>query len=293
MRWLIALLLTANVMAALWLGVERQGDELLARLPEPDIGDLQLLVEERSVPSEAVASHDPPTKREKTNLPAMETAGQAVDPVPSGTARNGLLADNGAESEPDVSDELPASSLATNVVMRVQGVKAAADEAEVKGAATDAGDTQSGAPQACWELGPFEQAIEAEQLRLPTGIQRVKIDRSQVRVPAGFYVLVPPAANREAARQTVERLKAKGVRDSWLFASGPLRNAISLGMFSKKENAMRRKRQIEKMGFAVRLQRRERVVLGHVVLVKGLDIPANVRLLDRLAAGQLRRVDCP
>jgi len=291
MRWLIALLLTANVMAALWLGVERQGEDRLARLPEPDIGDLQLLVDEGSVPGEAVAEHEPPTQHAELDMPAMEAEEQAVGPLPSDATGNGRLADEGAEREPEVTDEPPASPLAAATVVRMQNAKAEADEAEAKVAGTD--DTQPGAPQACWELGPFEQASEAERLRLPTGIQRIKIDRSRVRVPAGFYVLVPPAANREAARQTLERLKAKGVRDSWLFASGPLRNAISLGMFSQQENALRRKRQIEKMGFAVRLQRRERVVEGHVVMVKGLDIPANVRLLERLAAGQLRRVDCP
>ncbi|BAN69889.1 hypothetical protein [endosymbiont of unidentified scaly snail isolate Monju] len=291
MRWLIALLLTANVMAALWLGMERQGDGQLARLPEPDIGDLQLLVDESSVAGEAVAEHEPPMTHADIDVPAMETEERTVGPAPSDTAGDGRLADEGGEPEPEVADELPASPVAAATAVGMQNVKPLADEAEPKVAAT--GDTRQGARQACWELGPFEQASEAERLQLPTGIQRLKIGRSRVRVPAGFYVLVPPAANREAARQTVERLKAKGVRDSWLFASGPLRNAISLGMFSQQENAMRRKRQIEKMGFAVRLQRRERVVEGHVVMVKGLDIPANVRLLDRLAAGQLRRVKCP
>ena len=216
---------------------------------------------------------------------------QRVSRAPLEKAGEGRRADEDADSVAEAVDEPPASPVAAATVVSLRNVEPVVDETEPKVSAT--GDTRQGARQACWELGPFEQASEAERLQLPTGIQRLKIGRSRVRVPAGFYVLVPPAANREAARQTVERLKAKGVRDSWLFASGPLRNAISLGMFSKQENAMRRKRQIEKMGFAVRLQRRERVVEGHVVMVKGLDIPANVRLLDRLAAGQLRRVKCP
>jgi len=290
MRWLIALLLTANVMAALWLGMEREGEGRLARLPQPDIGNLQLLVDEGNVPGEAVTASGPP-RHGGMDLPERQAEDQAVGPVSSDTAITGELAENGTEPEPEVLNELPASPRATTTVVRMQEAASVPDGASAKPA--DIGDDQPGPAEACWELGPFEQEIDAEQLQLPTGIQRIRIDRSRVRVPAGFYVLVPPAANREAARHTVERLKAKGVRDSWLFASGPLRNAISLGMFSQQENALRRKRQIEEMGFAVRLQPREREVVGHVVKVKGLDIPANVRLLERLAAGQLRRVDCP
>ncbi len=287
MRWLIALLLTANLMVALWQGVEGQDEGRTARLPEPDIGNLQLLVDKGSVSGTAIAEHDPSTQHAEIDMPATEAEEPAPDPLPSDTAGKGRLADEGAE----VADEPPASPLASATVVPMQNMKAMADEAEAKVGATD--DTQPSAPQACWELGPFEQVSEARRLQLPTGIRRIKIDRSRVRVPAGFYVLVPPAANREAARQTLERLRARGVRDSWLFASGPLRNAISLGMFSQQENALRRKRQIEKMGVAVRLQRRERMVEGHVVIVKGLDIPANVRQLERLAAGRLHRVDCP
>ena len=55
MRWLIALLLTANVMVVLWRGMEHRGDERLARLPDSDIGDLHLLVDDGPVAEEVAA----------------------------------------------------------------------------------------------------------------------------------------------------------------------------------------------------------------------------------------------
>ncbi len=59
MRWLIALLLTANVMVVLWRGMEHRGDERLARLPDSDIGDLHLLVDDGPVAEEVAAGGEP------------------------------------------------------------------------------------------------------------------------------------------------------------------------------------------------------------------------------------------
>ncbi len=255
MRWLIALLLAANVVVALWLGVEQRREGRTAALPAPDIGSLQLLDER------------PGTLRDATREGQTDSLSDLPPASPLSSATMVRLADKGSDA---------------------QSGQPAREDTE-KTAAT----RTTGPPRACWEIGPFQQADEARALVLPRGIRRLAIRRARVRVPAGYYVLVPPAVDREQALQTVERLREKGVRDSWLFPSGPLRNAISLGMFSKQENAMRRRRQIEDMGFSVQLKRRERTVEGHVVIARGLDIPANERLLDRVTKGLWRRVACP
>ena len=62
------------------------------------------------------------------------------------------------------------------------------------------------------------------------------------------WVHLPPAASREAARQTVLELRRKGVRDIAILRRDARRNVVSLGVFGKRSNANRRVAQLEQAG---------------------------------------------
>lgn len=104
----------------------------------------------------------------------------------------------------------------------------------------------------CFSLGPFShdnKAKAAQKLLRKWGVE-AEYRKSEERVREGFWVLLPPASSRDAAKKTVRDLKLKGEKDFFLVATGQQENAISLGVFAKSESANRRLRQVKEKGFA-------------------------------------------
>jgi hypothetical protein len=106
--------------------------------------------------------------------------------------------------------------------------------------------------QRCYSLGPFSSETRADQAARLLAKQGLEVERkkSSERVREGFWVLLPPAESREAARATIEQLKQKGEKDFFLVVTGDQLNGISLGVFSQTESAQRRLAQVKKMGFS-------------------------------------------
>ena len=107
------------------------------------------------------------------------------------------------------------------------------------------------ASQWCYSLGPFESASRAEALNRQLHDWQVDswLRKSQEARRKGYWVLLPPLPSRQQARDVVARLKAKGIEDYFLVATGEQANGISLGVFSKFESAHRRINQMNKLGF--------------------------------------------
>ena len=68
-----------------------------------------------------------------------------------------------------------------------------------------------------------------------------------------FWVMLPPYPNREKADEAATILSGKKVKDYFIVRSGDYVNAVSLGVFSTRERAERRYRQI--VGLNARLRR--------------------------------------
>lgn len=103
----------------------------------------------------------------------------------------------------------------------------------------------------CRQLGPFSEKKHAEDIasglaayRLPT-----KIITTTKRDIKGYWAILPAPATRQEANDLVEKLRDKGVVDVRRFVVGDLENSISLGMFSSEDNAKKRARSIEELGF--------------------------------------------
>ncbi|MBE0621183.1 MAG: SPOR domain-containing protein [Burkholderiales bacterium] len=95
---------------------------------------------------------------------------------------------------------------------------------------------------ACLEWGAFigadaaraEQALEG--LALGANLTQRKIDEV-----AGYWVYMPPLANRQAATQKTGELKRLGVEDYFIVSDdSKWRNAVSLGVFKTEEAAIAR-----------------------------------------------------
>lgn len=223
-----------------------------------------------------------------------------VNEKPPGPAHAEAEAPAPVEAVPE-KKPVPEPSVPPKVAM--EAAPAAAPEKTVKepvpsGPEPTSKPTPEPAPavkRVCWQLGPFEDEAQAMSLvpELPVGIEVLKTSKMQIRLPNGYYVLIPAFQERSKAREVVRQLKDKGIKDSWIFVSGPLKNAISLGMFSREENAKRRHKSVASKGFESELypryRRQERVAL----LVTGTPGGAAERSLKRLSANLLETIPCP
>ena len=129
------------------------------------------------------------------------------------------------------------------------------------------------AAQACVSYGPFPSADAAGQ-----GMTRLKgagLSVSQRTVPGkaklGYWVYLPPFGSRKEADAASDMLKKRGVKDIYVVADEANRNAVSLGVFSQKDGAIQREKEIKKMGFKSQMAERFREEARYWLDAKGAD----------------------
>jgi len=134
--------------------------------------------------------------------------------------------------------ELPPDTL-TKVVVIDEETKAGNEKPE------------SSPRKSCFTLGPFmnnEDVTDATQKLMLSGRpfeKRVSEKKEQI----GYWVYLPPFETREAAVQKAEEFKLLGDKQFYVIkAPTEYLNAISLGVFSGKENAKRRYRKMKNLG---------------------------------------------
>lgn len=112
------------------------------------------------------------------------------------------------------------------------------------------------ASPSCYTLGPFKTVDDANAARdqLKTAGVASKRRMSKDNSRKAFWVLLPPANSRAQARENVNELKAKGIKDYFLVVTGEQSNAVSLGVFSQSDTAKRRIEEIKALGFNPSIQ---------------------------------------
>ncbi|MCA1938884.1 MAG: SPOR domain-containing protein [Dechloromonas sp.] len=65
---------------------------------------------------------------------------------------------------------------------------------------------------------------------------------------SGWWVHMPPQANRAAADKKAQELKTLGVSEYFIVQDGPSRNAISLGIFSSEKGAQEHLAKLQALG---------------------------------------------
>ncbi|MCG8435919.1 MAG: SPOR domain-containing protein, partial [Gammaproteobacteria bacterium] len=116
------------------------------------------------------------------------------------------------------------------------------------------------ATDVCVSLGPFANedlaAVAADRLRILGYDPATRETGGQIR--SGYWVYLPPHASRQEARDNLELLRARGVRDLFVVTGSDQSNAISLGLFSTAQRADQRAAEIGKLGFSPRIAERFR-----------------------------------
>jgi hypothetical protein len=154
-------------------------------------------------------------------------------------------------------------------------------------------------PAACIQWGSFAEAdLDAVRRALAGAGLTPRASEIALPVMAGWWVYIPPLPDRAAIDRQVRELQAAGVTDYYVVdADGPLRNAISLGIFKTEESA--RAQLLAMQGKGVRIARaapREQRVTHTAVLVREPDAQVSARLAElalRFPGSELRALDCP
>ncbi|MDQ3039382.1 MAG: SPOR domain-containing protein, partial [Pseudomonadota bacterium] len=91
----------------------------------------------------------------------------------------------------------------------------------------------------CLSFGPFADAAarDAAGTRLQSLAQKMLARDAQARAARGWRVYVPALASREAAQTVVETIKAAGINDWYIIATGDDANSIALGRYGSEESA--------------------------------------------------------
>lgn len=131
------------------------------------------------------------------------------------------------------------------------GAAGAAPKSEAKPAAPPvaaapgapaAAATTPAASGACIEWGGFAlaEAPKAEQALAPLALG-ARLAQRRSEETAGWWVFIPPHANRAAAMKKTAELKALGIDDYFVLQDeGKMRWSVSLGIFSSEEAATNR-----------------------------------------------------
>ncbi len=246
-RWLLGLLLAANVVLALWIfigpGVVMTPE--VSNVLKPDVGEILLLDE---LPPPDLATTAAPSD---ISLDVPETTPPKADiiepPAPS-------IAEDTTPIEPEPrASPTPSSRAMPATEPQPQPIPAtvAAPQPEPAPAVDSTPETQvQHSVLICGEIGPFKKKSHASQYqakyfdRISTGIRLKSTEEI-----SGYWVLIPALPDRQRAKAMVTRLKNAGITDLWLFQKGTRKNAISLGLFKEMKSAEVQQRNIQKKGF--------------------------------------------
>ncbi len=109
----------------------------------------------------------------------------------------------------------------------------------------------------CRRLGPLENEEQADRLteRLAGDVVRVH-RRVETQSTIIGYVVLLETADRAEARQVTARLEENGIKDQMLLRKGPYTGQISVGVYTGKQTAERRRAQLAALGFEPRIRAR-------------------------------------
>ena len=143
------------------------------------------------------------------------------------------------------------------------------------------------APASCLEWGGFAvaEAPRGEQALAPLALG-IRLAQRRSEEKAGWWVFIPPQANRAAAQKKTAELKALGIEDYFILQDeGKMRWAVSLGVFSSEDAAKSRLEALRAKGVrSAQTGERESQVAKIWFQVRGADAALRDKLKE-LAQG--------
>jgi hypothetical protein len=141
----------------------------------------------------------------------------------------------------------------------------------------------------CWVSEAKSNKEGFESLTLPEGVSLLSTASTELSSITGYKVIVPAQESREAAIKVVEQLAEGGITDVWRFRKGEMINAISLGIFSRKETASEIATKASALGISADVLPRNRTKTTWTAIFKGN--PDAQTALEALL-GKVSKVGC-
>ncbi|HHJ39490.1 MAG: hypothetical protein AXA67_09245 [Methylothermaceae bacteria B42] len=121
----------------------------------------------------------------------------------------------------------------------------------------------------CYRIGPFQGLVTAHRVgeQLKSAGLNAKVKTKSVIETRGYWLMYPPKDSIESSRLALAELQDKGLRDLWLFETGPWKGAISLGVFDTRKRAEIAARRLRKKGIEVKVMPMKRYRILHWIHV--------------------------
>lgn len=152
---------------------------------------------------------------------------------------------------------------------------------------------------ACLEWGTFGAGeLKSAQSALEMLKLGDQLTSHDVQVVAGFWVYIPPLKNKGEVDRKIAELERLGVKDYYAVeGQGPMKNAISLGIFRTEEAATGYLEGLQQKGVrSARAGNREHRLTQTAFVVRAPDVALTAKLAElrlQFPGSELRAVDCP
>jgi hypothetical protein len=248
MKWLFILLLIINLALFGWMFTREEEPSGPQTVAASNKGGIRLLSEVRQEEEARKAE-------EAAALAAKEAEEKAREAAE-------MIAQQQPESEPEAEEttEEPIPEVAMDVP-QAAAEQEAEPEPEFIYVQRPTETTLAGAvgiTEQCGILGPIrdgQKAKSAQEILENAGIE-VWVKEKSERTEIGYWVVIPSLGTSEKVQEKIQELADAGIKDIWVFQAGELKNSISLGMFSQKENANNYSQVAASKGFNTELRPR-------------------------------------
>lgn len=183
-------------------------------------------------------------------------------PLPKGVEELALLRERGLGGQ---NTRLPAKASRKPTAQKIAKSPRAKSAAQPIKTAAKKPERKKPSPKprepACFTMGPFSTAEIASRSAASLSELGVEVERRQVsrRTPKGYWVYLPASKSYQAAKRKVSELRKRGLKDLFIMGKGSRKNAISLGLFQRKEAADDRYKRVRKMGLKAILETQYRL----------------------------------
>ncbi len=272
MKWLFLLLLIINIGIFAWGYQHEQVKRQTTVEAGTDVGDMRLISELEEDEKREIADDGAEVviaKAEQAvaeHITAQEEGDVQTATIEAVEDEDAAVTEKVVEdkkSQPE--DTAKAESVSEPKEEKVKKVEEAEGQQEV--ASKDDAPKQkekkqvrgeNGAVRRCGIIGPLKDRQVAKDVveDLSGSEIEAKLERKIEKEQIGYWVVIPPVEDGSQAQAKIDELAQVGLKDIWHFRGGGMKNAISLGMFAKKENAENFSKEVLKKGFKTEMQPR-------------------------------------
>ncbi len=182
--------------------------------------------------------------------------------LPAGVERLVLLRERGLGSPSQV-PSVPVATPSPPAAARVEMPPPVQANSRPEGGAETEPQFEPPSPivMSCFTLGPFKDESDAGRMYKALRALDITPEQrlSERRELKGYWVYLPPLKSYADAQRKVQALQEKGLDDMYVMGKGKMKNAISLGIFSRKSTATKRFNQVRRLDAATMMKPRYRV----------------------------------